>query len=89
MWLPFSIWDSGTLCAGLAEVCGWNLVGLVVKVPQIGAQELWGVYGAEQVIEKWRVGEAGDEQGCECVSRETRGVEHVLGTEVRDKTDGQ
>lgn len=29
--------------------------------------------GAEQVIEKWRVGEMGDEQGCECVSRETRG----------------
>lgn len=48
-----------------------------------------GVCEAEQVIEKWRVGEVGDEQGCECVSRETRGVGHVLGTEVRDKTDGQ
>ena len=33
-----------------------------------------GVCGAEQVIEKWRVGEVRDEQGYECVSRETQEV---------------
>ena len=30
--------------------------------------------GTEQVIEKWRVGEVGDEQGYKCVPRETREV---------------
>lgn len=33
-----------------------------------------GMCGTEQVIEKWRVGEVGDEQGYKCVPRETREV---------------
>ena len=41
MWLPFSIWDSGTLYTGLAEVWGGIVGGLAVKVPQIDVQELW------------------------------------------------
>lgn len=60
------------------------------SVPNRRTGAVGGMCGAEQVIEKWRVGEMGDEQGYECVSRGTRGVGHVLGTETdEDKTDGQ
>lgn len=48
-----------------------------------------GVCGAEQVIEKWRVGEVGDEQGYECVSRGTREVWDTYEMEVaEDKRTG-